>query len=119
GRGLHEAPESIFGYYEPRDPRRFHEGMVIAVEPFLSTKSSHVRETDDGWTLVGERGSLSAQYEHTLIVTRGAPIVVKAQRTPEAGREKRGLEKKGLEKRGQSPFRGDRRVSWNRGRKGL
>lgn len=76
GRGLHEEPEGIVGYYDPRDSRTLREGMVIAVEPFLSTRSTHVTEGPDGWTLVGHEGNLSAQYEHTLIVTRGAPIVV-------------------------------------------
>lgn len=76
GRGLHEAPDNIVGYFEPRDPRVLREGMVIAIEPFLSTRSTEVREAGDGWTLIGARGNLSAQYEHTLIVTRGRPIVV-------------------------------------------
>jgi len=76
GRSLHEDPESILGYFEPRDSRVLHEGMVIAVEPFLSTKSTRVTEAADGWTLVGANGNLSAQYEHTLIVTRSEPIVV-------------------------------------------
>jgi methionyl aminopeptidase len=35
-----------------------------------------VDEAADGWTLVGARGNLSAQYEHTMIVTRAQPIVV-------------------------------------------
>lgn len=78
GRALHEAPEGIVGYFEPRDTRLLSEGMVIAIEPFLSTRSSSVREAGDGWTLVGGRNNLSAQYEHTVIVTRGAPIVVTA-----------------------------------------
>ena len=50
--------------------------MVITIEPFLSTKSRVVTETADGWTLVGAPGNLSAQYEHTMIITRGEPIVV-------------------------------------------
>lgn len=50
--------------------------MVITIEPFLSTKSRLVREKADGWTLVGTRGNLSAQYEHTIIITRGEPTVV-------------------------------------------
>jgi methionyl aminopeptidase len=76
GRRLHEEPEAILGYYEPRDLRVLREGMVIAVEPFLSTRSTRVEEASDGWTLVGQRGNLSAQFEHTVIVTRGAPIVL-------------------------------------------
>jgi methionyl aminopeptidase len=76
GRSLHEDPHSIVGYFDPRDSRERHEGMVIAIEPFLSTKSTSVQETADGWTLVGAKGNLSAQYEHTLIVTRGEPIIL-------------------------------------------
>lgn len=79
GRSLHEAPESIPGHYEPRDRRLLREGMVIAVEPFLSTRARHVREADDGWTLLSGPGNLSAQFEHTLIVTRGRPIVLTAR----------------------------------------
>ncbi len=79
GRSLHEEPDSILGFYEPRDTRELREGMVIAIEPFLSTKSSMVEEAGDGWTLVGAAGNLSAQYEHTVIVTRGEPIILTAQ----------------------------------------
>ncbi|HEY1392873.1 MAG TPA: M24 family metallopeptidase, partial [Methylibium sp.] len=75
-RALHEAPEFIPGYYDPADPRVLEEGMVITIEPFLSTRSRQAEEAGDGWTLVGGRGNLSAQFEHTLIVTRGEPIVV-------------------------------------------
>lgn len=76
GRALHEAPEHIPGYFDPKDKRLLTEGMVITIEPFLSTKSRIVNETDDGWTLVGVPGNLSAQYEHTMIITQGDPIVV-------------------------------------------
>jgi methionyl aminopeptidase len=76
GRALHEEPEHIAGYYDSSDRRLLREGMVITIEPFLSTKSRTVSEMADGWTLVGERGNLSAQYEHTLIITKSQPIIV-------------------------------------------
>lgn len=76
GRALHEAPENIAGYFDPADHRLLSEGMVITIEPFLSTRSRVVTETGDGWTLVGVPGNLSAQYERTMIITRGEPIVV-------------------------------------------
>jgi methionyl aminopeptidase len=76
GRALHEAPEHIAGYFDATDRRILSEGMVITIEPFLSTKSRVVTETADGWTLVGTPGNLSAQYEHTMIITQGEPIVV-------------------------------------------
>ncbi len=76
GRALHEAPEHIPGYFDPSDRRVLHDGMVITIEPFLSTRSRVVTESGDGWTLVAAPGNLSAQYEHTMIITRGEPIVV-------------------------------------------
>jgi methionyl aminopeptidase len=76
GRALHEEPEHIAGYFDPSDQRILKEGMVITIEPFLSTRSRSVTESSDGWTLAGARGNLSAQYEHTMIITNGAPVVV-------------------------------------------
>src|SRR5690606_15049847 len=52
------------GYHDPADPRVLRDGTVIAVEPFLSTRSRQVSEAADGWTLVGAAGNLSTQYEH-------------------------------------------------------
>ncbi len=75
GRSLHEEPDGILSYYRAHDPRVLREGMVIAVEPFLSTRATVVEEADDGWTLRAPPGNYSAQYEHTLIVTRGQPLV--------------------------------------------
>lgn len=76
GRALHEEPANIAGYFDPSDKRVLKEGMVITIEPFVSTKSRIVEETADGWTLVGAKGNLSAQFEHTLIITRSEPIIV-------------------------------------------
>ncbi len=76
GRALHEEPGHIPGYFDPYDKRILQKGMVITIEPFLSTKSRVVTESGDGWTLVGANGNQSAQYEHTMIITRGEPIVV-------------------------------------------
>ena len=76
GRGLHEAPREIHNYFEPRDRRLLREGMVLAVEPFLSTRARWVDELDDGWTLAAPPGNFSAQFEHTLVVTRGRPILL-------------------------------------------
>ena len=76
GRGLHEEPKEIPGYYEPRDKRKLHKGLVITIEPFLSTKSRFVSEKSDGWTLVGCEGNLSAQFEHTMVITKNKPILL-------------------------------------------
>ncbi len=75
GRALHEAPGSIPSHYDPRDTRRLHEGMVITVEPFLSTHCTHANELDDGWSMVCRKG-FGAQFEHTVVVTNGEPIIL-------------------------------------------
>lgn len=75
GKSLHEEPQDIVSFYNRRDKRRLRLGQVIAIEPFLSTKSTYVTEAQDGWTLLGCPENLSAQFEHTLIITKGAPIV--------------------------------------------
>lgn len=76
GRALHEAPEYIPGFFDPSERGVLEEGMVITIEPFLATKSVTAREAEDGWTLLGAAGGFCAQYEHTMIITRNAPIVV-------------------------------------------
>jgi methionyl aminopeptidase len=50
--------------------------MVLAVEPFLSLSANFVVDDSDGWTLRTSDGSLVAQFEHTMVVTSGAPIVL-------------------------------------------
>ena len=78
GQSLHEDPKEIHGYYVPEDRRVLKEGMVIAVEPFLSTKSRFVSQARDGWTLIGRKGNLSAQFEHSMVITKGRPILLTA-----------------------------------------
>ena len=75
GSALHEEP-AIYNYYDPRDTRRLHDGQVITVEPFLATRCNRVEQRDDGWTLVLPAGGSAAQFEHTIVVTRGEPLVL-------------------------------------------
>lgn len=76
GRALHEEPHQVLNFDTPAERRRFVAGQVLTVEPFLSTGTDRVVEADDGWTLRTPDGSLVAQYEHTIIVTREEPILV-------------------------------------------
>jgi methionyl aminopeptidase len=77
GRSIHEEP-SVCNYYDPRERRRLSEGLVIAVEPLVSAGARYTRTGADGWTLSSADGSLSAHYEHTIVVTKGAPILLTA-----------------------------------------
>ncbi|MGZ3775806.1 MAG: type I methionyl aminopeptidase [Pseudobdellovibrionaceae bacterium] len=76
GRGLHEEPDFIPGYYDPDDKRVLRENQVITIEPFLSTGAREVFEAGDGWTLSTGKRFLTAQYEHTLVITKGKPLIM-------------------------------------------
>ena len=76
GRALHEEPKFIASYFDPSDHRLLKEGQVITIEPFLSTKTKWVEEASDGWTLFTEPGSVSAQYEHSMIITKNRPVIL-------------------------------------------
>ncbi len=76
GRSLHEDPTFIASYFDPNDRRLLKDGQVITIEPFLSSKSRWVEESSDGWTLFTEPGNVSAQYEHTMIITKHTPIIL-------------------------------------------
>jgi len=78
GRSLHEEPEHILNYFDPRDGALLKDGLVLAVEPFVSAGASHIVELGDGWTFVTPDKSLVAQCEHTIVVTKGEPIILTA-----------------------------------------
>jgi methionyl aminopeptidase len=75
GRGLHEYPKEIEPVYNKHDKRLLKEGLVITVEPFLTTGPDYVIGMPDGWTLVLPERGYVAQYEHTIIITKGEPII--------------------------------------------
>ncbi len=77
GYAPHEAPE-IPNYNEPRDKNILKPGMVLAIEPMVNMGNWPVETLDDGWTVVTADGSLSAHFEHTVVVTeKGYEIVTK------------------------------------------
>ena len=77
GRTIHEEP-SVPNYYDPFQRDVLTEGMVITIEPMISAGSAHAVQAADGWTLRTKDGSLSAHYEHTLVIMRAAPVVLTA-----------------------------------------
>lgn len=76
GRGLHEAPHSIANYYDQYNKSKFRKNLVVAIETFISTKTTWAYENGDGWTLASKDGSFVAQHEHTIVVTDGAPVIL-------------------------------------------
>ena len=78
GRHIHEEPSNV-PYFRNRWARRvFKKGTVLTIEPFLSTGPRHVFDSGDGWTLVTRRGNLTAQFEHTVLVTDSEPEILTA-----------------------------------------
>lgn len=77
GRGIHEAP-NVPNVDDPGNDLVLWEGLVLAIEPFLSTGATHAVEDDDGWSLRTNDGGLAAQFEHTVVVTDGEPLVLTA-----------------------------------------
>lgn len=76
GRSIHEDPP-VPNFYM-RKSRRYilQEGLVITIEPFFNLGRGHIVTDDDGWTLRTPDRSISAQYEHTVVITDGEPILV-------------------------------------------
>ena len=69
GREMHEPPQ-VLHWGRPRTGMPLREGMVFTIEPMLNQGRPEVRDEDDGWTVVTRDGGLSAQFEHTVAVTR-------------------------------------------------
>ena len=70
GRNLHEEP-SVFNFRTNDLPNvTLREGMTIAVEPIVNLGSKYCKTLRDGWTVITKDGNLSAQWEHTVLVTK-------------------------------------------------
>ena len=69
GTALHEEPQ-IANYGPGGRGPRLAEGMVLAIEPMVNVGKPAVKVLNDGWTAVTRDGSLSAHFEHTVVVTR-------------------------------------------------
>ena len=68
GKGFHEDPQ-VLHYGAPNTGLELQAGMTFTIEPMLNAGKRHVRQLPDGWTVVTKDRSLSAQWEHTILVT--------------------------------------------------
>lgn len=76
GRSIHEAPD-VPNFYAPKSRKiLLQEGLVITIEPFLNLGRGIIVQEADGWTLRTPDHSYSAQYEHTVVITDGEPLLV-------------------------------------------
>ena len=77
GRTIHEPP-SVPNHFDPWQQDVLTEGLVLTIEPIICAGREGVTQAADGWTIRTRDGSLAAHHEHTLVVTRGRPVLLTA-----------------------------------------
>jgi len=75
GKQLHEAPSVSHTRMPVRGPK-LKSGMVFTIEPMINLGRQEWKLLDDGWTVITQDGSLSAQFEHTIAITRNGPEIL-------------------------------------------
>jgi methionyl aminopeptidase len=75
GRSMHEEPQ-IPNFVDARSNDKLAAGMTLAIEPMVNAGSPNVKILNDDWTVVTQDGSLSAHFEHTVLVTDGEPEIL-------------------------------------------
>lgn len=84
GRSMHEEPQ-VPNFDDGKKSPILRAGMTIAIEPMVNAGVADVRILNDGWTVVTKDGSLSAHFEHTVLVTEGEPEILTCHaKTPSA-----------------------------------
>jgi methionyl aminopeptidase len=77
GRTIHEEPR-VPNYADPEANQVLTEGLVITVEPIIAAGSGRAFVAPDKWTVITADHRPSAHYEHTLVITKGAPMLLTA-----------------------------------------
>jgi methionyl aminopeptidase len=77
GRTIHEEPR-VPNYADPEASQILTEGLVITVEPIIAAGSGRAFVAADGWTVRTADRRASAHFEHTLMITKGEPILLTA-----------------------------------------
>lgn len=68
GKKFHEEPQ-VLHYGRPNTGPRLEAGMIFTIEPMVNAGKAGIKQLGDGWTIVTKDHSLSAQWEHTILVT--------------------------------------------------
>jgi methionyl aminopeptidase len=76
GRTVHEAPEVPNFVDDRRASPLLKPGMTLAIEPMVNAGRPETKTLNDGWTVLTADGSLSAHFEHTVLVTTGEPVIL-------------------------------------------
>ena len=75
GRTMHEEPQ-VPNFVDGKSSPKLRPGMTMAIEPMVNAGSPDVKILNDGWTVVTQDGSLSAHFEHTVLITESEPEIL-------------------------------------------
>ena len=75
GRSMHEEPQ-VPNFVDGKSSPKLRPGMTLAIEPMVNAGSPGVKILNDGWTVVTQDGSLSAHFEHTVLITESEPEIL-------------------------------------------
>ncbi|NKA17376.1 MAG: M24 family metallopeptidase, partial [Alphaproteobacteria bacterium] len=82
GKRFHEEPQ-VLHYGKPGTGITLEEGMIFTIEPMINAGKRDIKQMPDGWTIVTKDRSLSAQWEHTILVTQnGYEVLTVSDKTP-------------------------------------
>jgi methionyl aminopeptidase len=81
GRSMHEEPQ-VPNFVDRKMNDKLRPGMTIAIEPMVNAGGPDVKILKDGWTVVTRDGSLSAHFEHTVLITDGEPEILTWAKMP-------------------------------------
>jgi methionyl aminopeptidase len=82
GKRFHEEPQ-VLHYGRPGTGLELQAGMIFTIEPMINQGKRHLRMMGDGWTVATKDRSLSAQWEHTILVTEtGYEVLTQSAGTP-------------------------------------
>lgn len=83
GQQFHQDPQ-VLHYGRPKSGLRLEAGMIFTIEPMINAGKRDIRQLADGWTVVTRDHSLSAQWEHTVLVTPdGFEVLTVSEGMPE------------------------------------
>jgi methionyl aminopeptidase len=82
GKRFHEEPQ-VLHYGKPGTGLTLEAGMIFTIEPMINAGKRDIKQMSDGWTIVTKDRSLSAQWEHTILVTQnGYEVLTVSEKTP-------------------------------------
>jgi methionyl aminopeptidase len=82
GKRFHEEPQ-VLHYGKPGTGLTLEAGLIFTIEPMINAGKRDIKQMPDGWTIVTKDRSLSAQWEHTILVTEtGYEVLTVSEKTP-------------------------------------